>query len=100
MVSEAISNVVYGASYGISFGACLAALTIARLIPRDSAIAQGAAAGFESARDKVDSYLPVSPETKKATKQRNNSSAAARRARGEVTATAIRITEDTSLAHA
>jgi len=103
IVSETVSNLIYGAAYGVSFGSCLAALTVSRVIPRDSTLAKGATHGFEAAREKIDSFLPpseVKGKKSKASAQRSKrSTAAAQRARGEVTATAMRITEDTSVAH-
>lgn len=117
-VEAAIKATFYHSAFSISFGACFVGYAVSRLLPDRSIVNQGLRDGCEAAKvavaevfqrfpsnaDSEDTALvPDKPATSKkgAAKKtkRGPSESAIRRARGEITATAMRITEDTSIAH-
>jgi len=101
MVSAGITSALYGTSFAVSFGVCFAGIFVGRLIPRASPVAIGAHDGLRAARLAVDSMVPAKSSSKKRPTRGAGrvSKGAVQRTRGEVTATALRITEDTSIAH-
>jgi hypothetical protein len=99
VLEEGVNAVLYGAAFGVSFGVCFTGYVLGRLIPASSPLAAGARDGCVAARSAADGVVPRRRRTPTVEAKPAVSKDAVRRARGEVTATAIRITEDTSIAH-